>query len=406
MKKFVPILALIFVTKIFSQTTLQKIDFETAGSGYTVSPQEYSTGLGSSFPDYYKRTDGTDITPSVTFTNKQGTYFFSGEDLDNLAASYTVTGDALSISGYENLQIKLLVGGSGVGYTKEGEEYLKIQYQIDGGGFTTLAQFLGNGSYYTEDSDADGTVDGSNIDTPMQEFTYSIPTTGSTLQVRLEAFNGGSEEIAFDNIRILGTVVLPVELISFIAMVKNNIVELRWETATELNNYGFEIERARLRSSNSARVLWEKIGFVNGHGNSNSPKSYEYIDENVIEGKNLYRLKQIDFDGSYEYTDEVEVSFTKSLEKEFVLHQNYPNPFNPTTTIKFTIPFSGRDQGESVRLTIYDILGNEIATLLEERKQPGKYRIEFEGGDLSSGIYYYTLETGNFRETKKMLLIK
>ncbi len=157
---------------------------------------------------------------------------------------------------------------------------------------------------------------------------------------------------------------------------------------------------------------WEEIGFVPGFGTTTEPKSYSFIDENVTTGTYKYRLKQIDFDGTFTYSNEIEVAvdFTP---KEFVLYQNYPNPFNPTTTIKFEIPLSPPLlQGESeaiafVTLKVYDILGNEVATLVNEEKQPGVYEVEFDAFIcFASGMYFYKLQAGTFVQTKKMILAK
>jgi len=192
---------------LFAQTTILTVNFETNGENYTVSPAESNANISN--PDYWIRTNGTTPTiyPSVAFTNIEGSYFFTGEDLDydSGATQHLVTCSAVDVSSYTSLQIKLLVAGAGFNYNKEGEEYFKIEYQYDGGGYTTLAQFLGNGPYYTEDANADGTVDGSDIGTTLTEFTYNIPSSGTSLQVRFEMYNGGSEEFAFDDVRILGT---------------------------------------------------------------------------------------------------------------------------------------------------------------------------------------------------------
>ncbi len=197
------------------------------------------------------------------------------------------------------------------------------------------------------------------------------------------------------------TVPLPAELKSFTASVIKNDVLLNWQTETEINNYGFEIERASHTSSMLSETNWEKIGFVAGHGNSNSPKDYSFIDENPFNGKSKYRLKQIDIDGRYEYSNEIEVDV--NLPMEFSLSQNYPNPFNPITTISFTIPNS-----EFVTLKVFDVLGNEVATLVNDYRPAGTYNVQFStlNNQLSSGMYFYKMQVGQFSEVKKMVLAK
>jgi hypothetical protein len=128
---------------------------------------------------------------------------------------------------------------------------------------------------------------------------------------------------------------VPVELTTFFGTVSGDVVSLKWTTATEVNNYGFEIER----SLSSSRTYWEKIGFINGNGNSNSPKEYSYTDKHLRSGSYLYRIKQIDNDGSYDYSNTIELNVRIPVTLD--LKQNYPNPFNPSTTISFTIPTSG-----------------------------------------------------------------
>jgi hypothetical protein len=199
--------------------------------------------------------------------------------------------------------------------------------------------------------------------------------------------------------------VLPVELISFTANVVNNTVELNWQTATEVNNYGFNVER----SWTSSAPLWEKIGFVQGYGNSNSPKSYSFEDINPQYGKLQYRLKQIDFDGKFEYSDVVEVAVAAPA--KFELMQNYPNPFNPSTTISYTIPNVETLHGVSlqhVTLKVYDLLGREVAVLVNELQQAGAYIVQLSTNiyPLSSGIYFYKLTAGSFSAAKKFLLLK
>ena len=195
------------------------------------------------------------------------------------------------------------------------------------------------------------------------------------------------------NVQLNGTVdvALPVELTSFNAIVKGKNVELVWNTATEVNNYGFEIEK-------NVSGSWNKIGFVEGNGTTNAPKSYNYIDANAT-GTVSYRLKQIDRDGKFEYSKTVEA--TVAAIKTFGLDQNYPNPFNPATVINYQLPMNSL-----VTLKVYDALGREVRMLVNETKKAGTYSATFNGSKLSCGIYFYTLRAGNFIATKKLTLMK
>ncbi len=190
---------------------------------------------------------------------------------------------------------------------------------------------------------------------------------------------------------------LPVELTSFSAMQFKNSIKLMWETATEVNNYGFEIQKAE---ANSKTLEWEKIGFVNGNGNSNSPKGYEFLDKsNLTTGEYSYRLKQIDNDGTYEYSGEVNV--TIKAPSGFTLEQNYPNPFNPTTNIKFSLPVSGL-----VNIKVYNTIGEQVTELMNRQMEAGSYSIPFDATGFANGVYFYKIDVNNFTSVKKMILIK
>lgn len=214
--------------------------------------------------------------------------------------------------------------------------------------------------------------------------------------IELRTSNATSYGIDIDEIRIAKSwaeAPLPVVLTSFTAIDFKEGVVLEWITATEVNNYGFEIERKEENTS------WQIIGFVQGHGNSNSPKEYSFTNTPLGGTKFKYRLKQIDFDGTFEYSNEIEVNLQTPL--FFLLNQNHPNPFNPNTTIKFSIPHS-----QFVTLKVYDVLGREVATLVNEEKAPGNYEVKFNGSNLPSGVYCYRLQAGSFSQTKKLLLLK
>jgi hypothetical protein len=199
---------------------------------------------------------------------------------------------------------------------------------------------------------------------------------------------------------------LPVELTSFTASSSENAVNLNWVTATEVNNFGFEIERKIVGTSRDLSEIWATISFIKGNGNSNSPKEYSFTDKPSENGKYYYRLKQMDNDGKFEYSNEIEVDINL-LPTEFVLSQNYPNPFNPSTVISYQLSaFS------NVKLTVYDLLGNEVTVLVNKEQEAGVYNFEWNGSGLSSGVYYYKINAvspngeQNFTSVKKMLLLK
>lgn len=193
---------------------------------------------------------------------------------------------------------------------------------------------------------------------------------------------------------------LPVQLSSFNATIINKSVNLKWETATEQNNYGFEIERKLKSVVNNDNSTWQNIGFVNGNGNSNSPKEYSYTDNSLNNsGKYSYRLKQVDNDGSYEYSSVVEVDYNPVI--NFELGQNYPNPFNPSTVINYSL-----STPEFVTIKIFNTLGQEVATLVNSNIEAGRHSVEFDASNLTSGLYLYKIQAGSFTQTKKMLLTK
>lgn len=203
-------------------------------------------------------------------------------------------------------------------------------------------------------------------------------------------YNGGDRSIVNFGIDV---VPVPVELISFSATTDNKNVNLNWATATEINNSGFEIERRYDKTD------WLEIGFVPGHGTTTEKQNYSYIDQNVNAGIYSYRLKQVDFDGTFEYSNEILVNVTALL--AFTLDQNFPNPFNPNTLIKYSIPKSSQ-----VSLKIFNTLGQEMETLVNEEKQVGTYEVNWNASNLQSGVYFYRLQAGDFISTKKMILMK
>ncbi|HSD64240.1 MAG TPA: T9SS type A sorting domain-containing protein [Ignavibacteriaceae bacterium] len=243
---------------------------------------------------------------------------------------------------------------------------------------------------------------GNTISSYPDSITMTIHTVGTVpngtyiVNVQGTGINGIPVHRRTVTLEVIDNV--PVELTSFTADVKHNIVILGWQTATEINNSGFEIQRCF--QSENGRTSWEKIGFVQGNGTTTSINRYSFTDNNIVkQGHYNYRLKQIDLDGRYAYSTEASADVSKP--NVYYLSQNYPNPFNPTTNIEFSIP-----ERSHVTLKVYDILGNEVATLVNGWMESTNHQVTFNASNLASGIYYYTLMTGNFTATKKLILLK
>ena len=187
--------------------------------------------------------------------------------------------------------------------------------------------------------------------------------------------------------------VLPVNLLSFISTVNKNEVKLLWAVNTEENNSGFDVERKN-------NIGWEKIGFVQGKGNSSMMSEYSFTDKNLNTGVYKYRLKQIDFNGNYKYY-ELNTDAIIGVPLSSKLNQNYPNPFNPVTTISFELANSG-----DIQLELYDLSGRLVMNIFNGHVEAGYNTYKLNGQNLASGIYYYTLKSENFTQTKKLALIK
>ncbi|HCV44442.1 MAG TPA: hypothetical protein DGH68_13220 [Bacteroidetes bacterium] len=197
---------------------------------------------------------------------------------------------------------------------------------------------------------------------------------------------------------------LPIQLANFTATaISHSTVRLDWTTLTEINNYGFEIQK-----SDTSQQHYQTIpnSFLPGHGTTNEPQHYGYIDSTATSGAWYYRLKQIDLDGTVHYCDGVRVNFLTSVKEEeipavFSLLQNYPNPFNPSTIISYGLPHTS-----FVTLTVLNTLGQQIAQLVNEQQQAGSHDVVFRGDGLASGVYFYRIQTGEFVASRKLLLLK
>ncbi len=222
-------------------------------------------------------------------------------------------------------------------------------------------------------------------------FTNHSTATGTNYNPVLHYLGATS----FSDFAVGGNIdnLLPVELESFASVVNNNNVTLNWSTSSEENNSAFEIER-------NGAGEWLKIGSIAGHGSTNSPHSYSYSDRNLFMGKYNYRLKQVDFNGNYKYynlANEVIIG----IPNKFVLNQNYPNPFNPSTNINYQLPSAG-----FVSLKVFDISGKEVVSLVNQNQEPGFYTVKIDASNLSTGMYFYKLNAGDFSAAKIMMLVK
>ncbi len=196
---------------------------------------------------------------------------------------------------------------------------------------------------------------------------------------------------------VISDMTVPVELVSATARATGPGIIVEWSTATEIECYGFDIERRQIRSDG----IWEKVGFVEGAGTSSSPRHYAFLDGAVAPGRHAYRLKQIDRNGTFRYYESIEVE-AGTAPRTLVLAQNYPNPFNPATSITFTVPEDGR-----ATLRVFDVLGHEVAVLFDQPAAAGVvHQVTFNASGLSSGTYFSLLEYGNKRLMKRMVLMK
>ncbi len=397
---------------------------------------DYTTGSGS---DLASVTDGTNGVADVSL------------DLSGAVDFVIDAGSASPFTNYNDLRFNSIPGfwDAGVSTATSGitpgaiNGYGFTFYENSGKNFTLEEINIFRTVNVNQAGDETVTINGYENGTLVATYSTTMPdgatVPGSVTYTRASDFNSDPDWQEIDLITVsfveanngdflslgINSIVvddplsaLPVELTAFTAQLNGSGVELNWETATEVNNYGFEIER-QLSENRTQNTEWENIGFVQGHGNSNSPKSYEFIDHDPPTGNVQYRLKQIDTDGTFTYysaiaevsngiTSVQENESDKGLPTVFNLSQNYPNPFNPSTTIKYSIPVVVLSpvEGQHVKLKIYNILGNEVATLVDDQKAPGNYEITFNANKLSSGLYFYKLTTGKFHQTKKMLLVK
>ncbi len=302
-------------------------------------------------------------------------------------------------------------GGSGRDYGNSVQQTLDGGYIIAG---YTLSFGAGSEDVWLVKTDSNGNQEWSKTyGGSVSDVGYCVRETsdgGFIITGHTLSYGAGVHDLWL----IRTATIIPVELISFSADYSNSSIKLTWITASEVNNKGFEVERRLTQTLSKGEDLndWTLIGFVEGNGTTTKTSFYSFEDGNLSAGKYSYRLKQIDFDGTHKYyylSEVVEINTPDKIE----LYQNYPNPFNPSTKISFTISNVGTGLALSV-LKVYDVLGNEVATLVNEELTSGQYEVEFDltkinnqkRFELTSGVYFFQLKVGDYRVSRKMLFLK
>jgi hypothetical protein len=391
-------------------------------SGTNVTNPEATVTPGLSFTNYTSvsgnacslANSGQDIYKLTTAPDSLGSFYLSflvkvsavqtGDYFIAMSASYAQT------NYYCRIFMKSAVGGFNIGVSKSNENAAGASYGATVLPLNTTYLIVAKYQYVAGDSNdvmsvwafADGTLPSTEPGTG-EVINYGTNTKADVGNIGIVTLRQGTSTSAptmtIDGIRVqkswadLGGST-PVELTSFTASVTKGAVNLSWKTATEVNNMGFNVERSANKSD------WAKIVFVQGNQTSTSTKSYSYIDKSVGQSGNYYyRLKQIDNDGSYKYSNIAEASVNSP--SVFSLNQNYPNPFNPSTIISYSLPMAS-----NVKLIVYNAIGQPVRVLENGFKSAGSYSVSFNASELSSGIYFCKIEAGQYSQIRKMMLVK
>jgi hypothetical protein len=343
-------------------TSVLENPFETSGSRIVGTARILNVPVGTGAFEFlgYKLYPGTDDVGNATLVRKTGTagIITIGAN-SSIACNWDVTVDNQPVSG-RNIEYKWL------SELDNGKEFCCLNMGVN---------------YYSTNGGANWTELGAHMD-----VSVSNPRVMSLTTTHFSQWVPTSENSP-----------MPVMLSSLTSSINSNNVKLSWATVSEINNAGFEIERATV---NNLNPVYNKIGYVKGSGSINSPVSYTFEDRNLSSGKYLYRLKQIDYNGNFQYYELNSVAEIK-LPGQYDLKQNYPNPFNPVTSIRFEIP-----KATNVKIKIFDITGREISEPVNEKMVAGTYEIKWNGANQASGVYFYKIEAGDYSKTMKMVLIK
>ncbi|MFZ4621966.1 MAG: T9SS type A sorting domain-containing protein [Bacteroidota bacterium] len=309
------------------------------------------------------------------------------------ASNYTPAVISITAAdGFSSAYIGGRVTASKHGSNSSTTDYLNRYWSISGNGITVPVYNVSLNYVDTDIAGTEGNIylgkydSGWILANAADVASNTISGTGFTA---FSDFTGGENSV------------MPVELSSFSAASKGNTVELKWNTATELNNHGFDVERRSASNELSPANNWTKVSFIPGTGSTNTASSYSYTDVISVNGKYSYRLKQIDNNGAGTYSMIVEANVI-AVPDAYTISQNFPNPFNPSTSINFTVK-----QTEHASVKVFDITGRDVATLFNDVAQNGQlYTVQFNASRFASGVYFYVISTKNFRSVKRMMLLK
>jgi len=385
----------------------------TADPSFTeIAGFESSTGVFNNSPAYSGSTRGIDASSTAAWSvqeayNGSGSLKIVLKDSSTSSNNWTVrllsgggapaNNTTLGASGYIGVWLKTSSAPTGAQIAVlmddvAGGTELSPKLNVTNTGEWTLYEWNLKSSGWSSFAGGNGNIDGPT--TTLDAIMFYAPNNSSDWTMYLD-------DVSYNQ---NGT--LPVQLDMFIAKMSGNNIQLDWSTSTEKNNYGFDIERAIKLNDKPAAENWEKIGFMKGNGNSNSPKNYLFIDKDLkVDGKYQYRLKQIDTDGRFEFSKVITVN-VKQSPAEFSLAQNYPNPFNPVTVIKYSLPVES-----NIRIIVYNSIGREVKELVNISQAAGNYEVNFNAVNLSSGVYFYQIIANsldgkqNYKSIKKMLLL-
>lgn len=392
-----------FLASAHAQTLLFSEGFETNGEGSRYTSNTYQVCGGEQ--DFFIRTNTNPVTPpscatmfATTLTNLQGSFFWASEDIrsssptPNAFPPGDITTQSFSVAGYGSLTVSLYLACSNNGNRWEGADSLNIQVSVNGGPFRTVGRFLGKAMVAARlgiDGNLNGTYDAgtdpaTDCDVPnFTRYTFSVPFTGSTMQVKLDFDQvGGSEELAIDQIEVHGTVIVPVKWASFTAHQVNDAVQLDWGTTEEVGVREFQVERLAQEGT------FEQIGVVAAAG---KPSSYSFVHHQPVTGTNLYRIKQVDADNAFSYSEVVEIQVVDSRAT-----QVYPNPMASSCRVVLAgEPGSGS-------YSLFDPTGRLLRTVPFSQAS----ELVLERNHLPTGLYHLRLDLAGGRTFTQKLLIR